>query len=337
MTFSSIISKLTDHQSMDEAESREFMRSIIGKAFTDAQIGAMLLALNNKGVSSVELASFVSVLRSSSVSIKPHNDPLIDTCGTGGDSSLTFNISTACAFVISGCGCAVAKHGNKSVSSKCGSADILEALGVNIRLKPEQVKDCIEKTGFGFMFAPLYHPAFKSIAPIRNELGIRTVFNILGPLLNPACVKRQVIGIFDNGIALLYAETLQKLGTKHAMVVHGSGIDEITLSGKSNITELKDGRINSFELNPLDYGFSLCNIDVIRCSSAEESKAAFIDVLNGIDSPKKDIVVLNAAAGLIVGGVAKDFNEGIRMASQSIDSGRAMKKLEEFRVMSNCF
>jgi len=335
MSFSIILNKLCNKKDLDSSESKELMSSIMDKKLTDAQIGAALIALKNKGVSADELSAFVKIIREFAVKIKPNVKQLVDTCGTGGDKSNTFNISTVSAFVLAGCGVFVAKHGNKAVSSSCGSADVLQALGVNINIAPKDIEKCIEQIGIGFLFAQKHHPAFKNVGHIRKELGTRTVFNMLGPLLNPANVEAQVIGVFNPKLTELYAETLKKIGVKSAMVVHGDGLDEITLCGKTKITQLKDGKIDTFYLEPEEFGFKQCSIDELKADDIEESEKIFLDVLKREKSPKRDIVLLNAAAGLIVAGKAKDFKEGVEMAAQSIDSGNALKKLEELREVSN--
>ncbi len=286
-----------------------------------------MIALQNKGVNADELSSFVEVLKEFAVKIKPDVDVLVDTCGTGGDKSGTFNISTVAAFVLAACGVAVAKHGNKSVSSKCGSADVLESLGVNIKISSEKTRECIEKVGIGFMFAPLYHPAFKNVAPVRKKLGVRTVFNMLGPLLNPASPDAQVIGVYDSSLTELFAETLKKNGMKNAMVVYGDGVDEIF--GDTKITHLKDGEIKTFNLK-LDV-----DINELKADSVEEHKKVFLDVLKGEKSAKREVVLMNAAAGLIVAGKASGFEEGVKIAAEAIDSGKALKKFEEFREFTN--
>lgn len=337
MNFTDILNKLCNKEDLTDSDAKEVMESIMNGKLTDSQTGAVLIALQNKGVSTNELSAFVEVLKTFAVKIKPDIKLLADTCGTGGDKKSTFNISTVSAFVLAGCGVGVAKHGNKAVSSNCGSADILEKLGVNIDLSPDQSKECIEQVGIGFLFAPTYHPAFKNVAHIRKELGVRTVFNMLGPLLNPADAAAQVIGVFDPSLTELFAETLKNLGMKNAMVVHGEGMDEITLTGKTKITQLKDGRIETFCLNPSDYGFKKCSENNLKVSSQEESKKTFLDILNSKKSPKRDIVLLNTAAGLIVAGKAENFEEGIKLAAESIDSGKALEKFHELRRLSNDF
>ncbi|MEK6845445.1 MAG: anthranilate phosphoribosyltransferase, partial [Nanoarchaeota archaeon] len=259
----------------------------------------------------------------------------VDTCGTGGDGSNTFNISTASAFVASGAGVSVAKHGNKSVSSKSGSADVLSALGVNINLQPKDVEKCIEETGIGFMFAPLFHPAMKYVMNARKQLGIRTIFNILGPMTNPANAKSQLIGVYSPMLISEIAGALKNLGSKHVMVVNGNGLDEISLSGKTKVCELKSGKIEVYDISPEDYGFELQPLSKIIGGTAEDNAKIIIDVLKGEKSPKRDIVLLNAGAAIYTSGKAANLKEGIEAAKQSIDSGNAMKKLEALKKFTN--
>ena len=335
MSFQDILTKLIRKEDLDGQEAKELMKDIIEKKLTDAQTGAALISLQNKGVCAEELSAFVGILKTFSIQIKTDVRPLIDTCGTGGDKSCTFNISTVSAFVLAGCNVFVAKHGNKAVSSGCGSADVLEKLGINISLSPENTKKCIEQIGIGFMFAPLYHPAFRNVAHIRKELGVRTVFNMLGPLLNPAGVDGQIIGIFEPALIDLYIGTLKRLGIKNAMVFYGDGLDEITLCGETNITQLAKGNIKNFKIKPEDFGFKRCSKEELKGNSLEENARIFLEILNGKKSAKRDIVLLNAAAGLIVAGKVKTFEEGIKMAMEAIDNGNALKKFEEFKRLSN--
>lgn len=335
MNFQNILTKLSNKEHLDSLESKEVMKAIIENKISDAQTGAVLTALQNKGVSADELSAFVEILKTFAVQIKPNVKFLVDSCGTGGDNSNTFNISTVSAFILAACGAAVAKHGNRSVSSKCGSADVLEKLGVNINLSPENTKRCIEETGIGFMFAQKYHPAFKNVGHIRKELGVRTVFNMLGPLLNPANVNAQVIGVFDPALTELFAQTLKKTGIKNAMVVHGDGLDEVTICGETKITQLANGNIKTFNIKPEDFGFERCSRNDIKGGDLEENAKIFLEILNGKKSPKRDIVLLNAAAGLIVAKKAQTFEEGVKLAAEAIDSRNALRKFEEFRRLSN--
>jgi anthranilate phosphoribosyltransferase len=261
--------------------------------------------------------------------------PAIDTCGTGGDGSHSFNISTAAAFIAAGCNLKVAKHGNRAVSSTCGSADILEALGANIALEPNKVKRCLEEVGFGFIFAPLFHPAMKGVAQYRRELGIRTMFNILGPLTNPARVKAQVLGVAEESLVLKLIEVLKLLGSQHAWVVYGEdGLDEITLGGKTLVAQLKGGEINTFFIYPEELGLRRASKEEIRGGSAEENAEKLIQILSGKPGALTDICLLNAAAALVVGDKAKDLKEGLAMAKEAIDSRRALKRLQEFIALT---
>ncbi len=259
----------------------------------------------------------------------------VDTCGTGGDMSHTFNISTTSALVVAACGLPVAKHGNRSVSSSCGSADVLEALNIKIDLEPAKVEECLKTTGFGFMFAPLFHPAMKYAIGPRKELGIRTVFNILGPLTNPAGAKRQVLGVFSDKLTEPLAQVLNNLGVKHAFVVHGEdGLDEMTTTDKTRVSELKDGNVNTYSISAADLGLVKANKEDLLGGNAEENAKITISILEGEKGPRRDIVLLNAAAAIIAGEKAGDFNEGLKKASEAIDSGAAREKLEEVKKAS---
>lgn len=335
MSFQEILTKLINKEDLGNDESTEIMDSLIEKKITDAQIGAFLISLQNKGVTSNELSAFILTLKKFAITINPKVEYLIDTCGTGGDKSNTFNISTITAFVLAACSLNVAKHGNRSVSSNCGSADVLEKLGVNISLSPDEAEKCIETVGIGFLFAQKFHPAFRNIAHIRKELGIRTVFNMMGPLLNPANSTYQVIGVYDESLTKLFAETLRSLGMKSAMVVYGSGLDEISLCGKTKITQLDNGNITNYYISPEEFGFKECQKEELISHSIEENASIFLDILNNVSSPKRDIVILNSAAGLIVSKKAKTFQEGIKIASEAISNGAALKKFEEMRAFTN--
>ena len=274
-------------------------------------------------------------MREKSVRIDPDVNHLVDTCGTGGDNSGTFNISTAAAFVAAGAGASVAKHGNRSISSKCGSADVLKSLGVNIDLEPKKVEECIEKVGIGFLFAPRFHPAMKHAMEARKELGVRTVFNILGPLTNPAGAKSQLIGVYDVKLLPVIANVLKNLGSRHAIIVNGCGLDEITISGNTDVFELKNGSIENYSINPKDFGFKLSPVDSLKGGTPEENAAIITDILSGSRGAKRDAVVLNAAAALLTTGLAKNYEGAIALASRSIDSGNALKKLNEMKEFTN--
>jgi anthranilate phosphoribosyltransferase len=311
--------------SVDEAEG---LMSEIFNGSTDAQIGALLAALRMKGESVSEIAGLARKMRCSAIRINPHvQGPLVDTCGTGGDGSNTINVSTAAALVTASCGVPVAKHGNYAVSSKCGSANVLSELGVNINSRPEQIREAIETLGIGFMLAPLFHPAMKRVAQLRKDLGIRTVFNILGPLTNPADAKVQVMGVYDPKLCEKMAEVLRILGTTRALVVHGSGLDEITNTGKTMISELKGDSVKSYLISPNDLGYPIVKPEEIAGGSPYENAHKLVEVLKGKTSPDRDIVAINSGAALYVSGKAASLKEGACLAEESIDSGKALDLL----------
>jgi anthranilate phosphoribosyltransferase len=313
------------------------MTLIMTGQVTEAQAGAFLTALKIKGETAEEIAAFARIMRECAVGISPKvKGTLVDVCGTGGDHKSTFNVSTTSMFVIAAAGIPVAKHGNRCLTSNCGSADVLEALGVKIDLPPEKIEKSIEDVGLGFMFAPAHHPAMKHVMPVRKQLGIRTVFNILGPLTNPANAKAQLIGVYDGGMTEKIAEVLKQLGLSRAMVVHGEpGLDEISNVGKTKVSELSGGRVKTFTISPGEYGIKRARLEDLVGGTPQENAKTLRDILAGRENgPKRDIVLLNAAGGLIVGGKAKDFNGGIALATEIIDSGKALKKLEEYIAYS---
>jgi anthranilate phosphoribosyltransferase len=322
---------LLDRVDLTHVQMLELMRQIMSGDLTPAQIAGILVALRMKGETVDEIAAAAEVMRELSTKVKIAADEhLVDTCGTGGDGIQTFNVSTASAFVAAAAGAKVAKHGGRSVSSTCGSADVLEALGVNVNMTPEQVAQCVDEIGIGFMFAPNHHSAMKHAAPVRRELGVRTLFNLLGPMTNPAGAKRQVMGVFDRTLTAKLAHVLQRLGSKHVLVVHGAdGMDEISFAGDTYIAELKDGRVSEFVLNPRQFGMSLHQTASIRVQNAEESKAIVLAVLSGEAGPARDIVLLNAGAAIYVAGVANSIEDGIAAAARVIDSGLAKTKLDQ--------
>ena len=326
---------LTQNKHLSENQMVETMKDIMDGNSTDAQTASFLTALRIKGETIEEISGAARVMREKATRIKsPENT--VDTCGTGGDMAGTFNISTTAAIIVSACGIPVAKHGNRSVSSSCGSADILEALGVKIDLEPQKVENCLAETGFGFMFAPLFHPAMKHAIGPRKEMGIRTIFNILGPLTNPAGAKRQVLGVFSNDLTETMAQVLAKLGTVHAFVVHSEdGLDEITNTGRTKVSELRDGKVNTYYIAPEDIGFKRAEIKDLKGGSIEDNTNITIDILKGAKGPKRDITVFNAAAALIAGNEAGDFKGAAEKVNEAIDSGKAMKKLEEIKEVSN--
>jgi len=303
---------------------------------TEVQIAAFLAMMRMKRATSAEIAGLAQSLRDHAVRVNVEIDNLVDTCGTGGAVIKTFNISTAAALVAAGAGVYVAKHGNRGITSKCGSADVLDELGVKIDPGPDVVAECIRQAHIGFMFAPKFHPAMRFVQPIRKSLDFRTAFNILGPLANPARVTAQVMGVADVELLGRIAETLRLLGAKRAMVVHGQGMDEISLLGKTKVIELRDGRIESMELDPAEFGFAGASIDQLGSGDAIANAALIRHILSGKEQgPRRDIVVLNAAAAIIVAGLVDDFQQAIPLAEYSIDDGKAMNCLETLIEVSN--
>ncbi len=329
------IKKLSEKQSLTLEEAREAMTQILTSA-TDSQIAAFLMALKLKGESVEEIAGMATTMKEAALKISPRvSGVLLDTCGTGGDNSGTINISTASAIVASASGIAVAKHGNFSITSKSGSADVLQALGVRIEQDPERVKHSIEKIGIGFMLAPLFHPAMKRVAPIRKEIGVRTVFNILGPLTNPANASAQLIGVFDPLLCEKFASVLRILGIERAIIAHSRGLDEISNIGETEIAELKNGRIEFYELSPPDFGVKVAELKEIRGGTPQENAAAITAIFNGEKGAKRDIVLMNSAAAIYAGGIARDLKEGFEIASSAVDSGAALQKLRDFAAYSS--
>jgi anthranilate phosphoribosyltransferase len=294
------------------------------------------VALRMKGETAEEVAGFARAMRAHCVPVSPVVQGLVDTCGTGGDVCDTFNISTAAAFVAAGAGVPIAKHGNRAVSSQCGSADVLKELGVKICLSAEAVARCIDEVGIGFLFAPELHPAMKHAIGPRRQLGMRTIFNLLGPLTNPAGAKRQVIGVFDSAFAPLMAEALRANGSEHVLIVHGEpGLDEISLCGKTQVVELRDGEIRSYEITPEDLGLAQCEPGALAGGDPPASAQILLDVLAGQPGPRLDMVLANAAAAIMVADKAPDLRKGIALATESVESGRASAKLAELRRLSN--
>lgn len=332
-----IIGKLMEKKDLTSREAEEVMEEIMSDKATDAQIAGFLVALRLKGETVEEITSFAKVMRKKATKIKVTNKEIIvDTCGTGGDCSNTFNISTATAFVVAGAGLKVAKHGNKAASSQCGSADVLQALGVNLDVIPEKVAECINRIGIGFLFAPLLHGAMKYAIGPRKELGIRTVFNILGPLTNPADANAQILGIYDKNLTETIANVLKNLGVKRAFVVAGEDdLDEITITDKTKISELNQGEVKTYHIEPEDFGLKKASLDDIKGGTIEENSKIIMNVLNGEKSSKRDIVLINAAAALIAGNKADNFKEGIKLAEDSIDSGKALEKLNMLIKVTN--
>lgn len=330
------IAKLVDGVSLTESESEDAMREIMEGHASPAQIAAYLTALRMKGETVDEVVGAVRVMREKSAKIRVDDPLVVDTCGTGGDRKGTFNISTSTAFVVAGAGVTVAKHGNRAASSKSGSADVLRALGVNIDLPPPAVEACVNQIGIGFLFAPLFHGAMKHAAVPRQEIGIRTMFNILGPLTNPAGASIQILGVYADPLVDLMAQVLIKLGSRHCFVVHGEdGLDEISISCSTRFCEGKDGRIGCYHLDPRDVGVPLAPLDAIAGGGPEDNAKILLGILKGERGPRRDIVLLNAAPPLVACGKAKDFGEGVALAARSIDSGAAMEKFERLKQQSH--
>lgn len=328
------INLLVQKISLSEAEMVECMTEIMDGKATDAQIAAFLTALRVKSENIEEITAAAKVMREKAIKIKTP-EGVIDTCGTGGDMSGTFNISTTSALVAAAAGIPVAKHGNRSVSSKSGSADVLEALGVKIDIPPDKVEKCLFETNFGFLFAPLFHPAMKYAITARKEIGIRTIFNILGPLTNPAGAKKQIMGIFSSRLTELLANVLHNLGATDAMVVHGEdGLDEITNCEATKISRVRQGSLETFYIVPEDFGFVRANREALLGGGKEQNAAITLAILNGEKGPKRDIVLMNASAAIVVSGMARDFKEALKIAEDAIDSRKALRKLEEVKKLS---
>lgn len=350
--------RLANHsESLSRAEARDVMAEVLTGKCTDAQIAALLIALRMKGETVEEIVGFAEAIRAAAAPLPiersdealavtgtgrdalaedPVIDSLIDTSGTGGDASGTFNISTATALVVAGAGVRVAKHGNRSISSKCGSADVVEALGVNIQLTPSQAARCLREVGICFLYAPNLHPAMKQVQGIRRELRMRTMFNLLGPLTNPARANGQVVGVYSLELVEKLAEALSMLGLRRALVVHGlDGLDEITITGTTRIAEAREGSVRSYEVEPEEFGMQRGALQDISGGDAEQNAAIIQDVLSGKKSPCRDVVLLNAAAALVAAGSADHIEQGVPIAARSVDSGAAGKKLHALVAFSN--
>ena len=324
-----LLGKLIRREDLAFEEARSALEGIAAGAWTPAQIAGFLVALRAKGETPAEIAGAADAMRGHSVRVPVTRANVIDTCGTGGDHSGTFNVSTAAAIVAAAAGAAVAKHGNRAISSKCGSANVLSELGVNIEQTAQQVGASIDAHGIGFLYAPSLHPAMKHVAGPRAELGQRTLFNMLGPLMNPARAKRQVIGVFDLNLTRTFAEVLQRLGSEHVLVVAGTdGIDELSLCAPSKVAELKDGVVTEYILNPQDLGFSLTSREELLGGDIARNAEILREIFAGAKGPKRDIVVLNAGAALYVAGLAGSIKDGAALAAKTIDDGAAAKTLE---------
>ncbi len=337
------ISLLVSGQSLTMEQAAEVMEEMTSGQVTSAQFGAFVTALKIKGETADEIAGLASVMRAKSIRVET-TEPVIDIVGTGGDNSGSFNISTAAAFVAAGAGIKVAKHNNRAMTSQCGSADVLEALGMKIELDAGQVKDCLEKIGIGFMFAPLFHPSMKFAAAPRREIGIRTIFNILGLLTNPALAESQVLGVPSEELGEKLAQVLLRLSSKHAIVVHGlNGMDEISVAGKSRVWELRDGKITDYYVSPQDFGLAAAGVETLVGGTPQENALILRSVLEGEKGPRRDAVIMNAAAGIVVGRRTKHssglpaLKEGAEIAKEAIDSGRALDKLERLIKLSQSY
>jgi anthranilate phosphoribosyltransferase len=329
MMFKETLAKLAGRCDLTPAEAGDAMRVIMDGKASQAQIGAFLLALHMKGETADEIAAFARVMRDNAITVKPLTGRmLVDTCGTGGDGAQTFNISTASAIVAAGAGCPVVKHGNRGMSSRCGSADVLAALGVKIAIDPEVQAGIVQRVGIAFFFAPAYHPAMKHVMTARQEIGCRTIFNILGPLANPAGAQAQVLGVYRPDLPVTLAEVLRILGLSRAMVVHGSGLDEITTTGETKIAELWKGAIRTYTIRCDTFGIAQAQIQDLAGGDPQENARIIHDILDGEPGAHRDIVLMNAGAAVYVGGVARDLHEGIRLAANSIDSGNASARLQ---------
>ncbi len=338
MDIKTAINEAINGNDLNRADMHEVMKTIMQGEATPAQIGGLLVALRLKGESVDEITAAAEVMRELAEKVNVDKKYLVDTCGTGGDGANTFNISTTSAFVVAASGAKVAKHGNRSVSSKSGSADVLEAAGINLELNAQQVENCIENIGIGFMFAPMHHSAMKHAIGPRRELGIRTLFNVLGPLTNPAGAPNQVIGVFSKDWLVPLAETLKQLGSNHVLVVHSDdGLDEISISAKTNVAELKEGQIEIKEINPVDYGMELQNISNLAVDGVTDSLKMMLSVLDNNESAAKDIVCLNAGAAIYAAGLADSIQDGVTKAQTTIKSGAAKQKLDQLIKHSQLF
>ncbi len=320
-----------------ELSVKDFMQSLMSGVLSDDIIESYVLALNEKGLTSENIFDAATVMRQFAKQVDIQDKTyLVDTCGTGGDGIQTFNLSTLSAIVAASAGVKVAKHGGRSVSSKCGSADVLEALDVNVNLTPEKVASLVNDIGIAFMFAPNFHPAMRYAAPVRKKLGVRTIFNVLGPLANPASATHQVLGVYEASLTETMAEVLSKLGSEHVMVVHGEdGMDEISISSETRISELKNKSITTFTIKPTDFGLNMADLKTIQVENVDASKAMMLDVLEGHQGPHRDITLLNAGAAIYVSGLTSTLKEGIEKAALLIDQGLALKKLEALKVASH--
>lgn len=330
------IGKLIEKVDLTRDEARQVMEEIMTGRATPAEISAYLVAMRAKVETIDEIIGSAEIMRMHATRIAYEGDKLLDTCGTGGDKSHTFNISTISALVAAGAGAVVAKHGNRAVSSKCGSADLLKELGVNIEAKPEVVERCLREAGIAFLFAPLLHESMKYAAPVRREIGIRTIFNILGPMTNPAGARHHLLGVFNADLTKPLALSLARLGSKHVLVACGKdGLDEITTTSETVISELKNGKVNTYKVKPSDFGIKKAKPSDLKGGDAAYNAKLTLELLSGKKGSQRDIVVLNAGAALYAADIAKDIKAGIKLAEESIDSGKALKKLQGLKRISN--
>lgn len=328
MTIKSALATLTQGENISATQAEEVMEEIMGGGASAAQIAGLLIALRMKGETVEEITGFARSMRKNAVAVPSSHPLLLDVCGTGGDSRGTFNISTTAAIVIAAAGVPVAKHGNRSVSSKCGSADVLEQLGVSFDLSPQEIGRCIDEVGIGFLYAPHLHPAMRHAIGPRREMGVRTVFNILGPLTNPAGASVQLLGVYRPELTEVMARVLRSLGCRAAFVVHGGdGLDELSTTGSNRVTQLQDGEVRTFTLEPRALGLPPASLADLRGGDVEENAVILRDILAGKLGPKRDVVVLNAAYGLVLGRVAADLGDGLDRAARAIDSGAAQRTL----------
>lgn len=338
MNVKNIIQAVIDKQNLSHQDMSATINSIMKGEWSDPQIAGFLVGLRSKGETVEEISAAASVMRQLANHVQVDQSNLIDTCGTGGDSSNTFNISTTAAFVAAAAGARVAKHGNRSISSKSGSADVLEAIGVKLEITPQQIAQCIEQIGIGFMFAPLHHSAMKHAITVRRDLGVRTLFNVLGPLTNPAGVNRQILGVFDEHWLSILANVLKDLGSEQVMVVHSEdGMDEISISAATHIAELKNGAITKYTIMPEQFDIQRADISALTAENAEDSRQIMLDVLNNKQGPCQDIVVLNAAAAIYTAGIEDTLEAGIRSARAVIENRAARQRLDKLIALTQSF
>ncbi|HJO37193.1 MAG: anthranilate phosphoribosyltransferase [Vicinamibacterales bacterium] len=334
--FAALLEKLSKHYDLSADEAAGAMEEIMAGRAAPAQIGGFLIGLAMKGERPDEIVGLARTMRANAVQLSTPLANVFDTCGTGGDRSHTFNVSSVAALVLAGCGVTVAKHGNRSVSSKCGSADLFEVLGVNVAASPAQVERCLDGAGIGFFFAPTFHPSMKHAGPARKDLGVRTAFNLLGPLTNPAKATRQLVGVPRPEFTELVAKALALLGSERAWVVHGAdGLDEISTTGHTKVSECWRGVVNTFYLHPSEHGVPRAEMQALQGGTAEENAAIARTVLSGVEGPPRDVVTLNAGAALLIAGRVETLREGVAMASRSLDDGTASRKLELMVEFSN--